>query len=95
MQIVGGERDSDVYLAEGPWPNEAYEGALKRDHLRVHAPYAIHESPIISAGPYVQNLAPSDAVGHEPTHINTPPVDVESSEQDVQLEEDPPPMPTR
>jgi hypothetical protein len=58
-----------VFLAEGPWPGEAYIDAAKREHSRsVPRPlnYASSQSPVVSRGAYDQfggaaGVVPRDA----------------------------------
>jgi outer membrane protein TolC len=61
-----------IYLAEGPWPGEAYEDAAKREATR-RAPrslnYASSKSPAVSVGPHAQHVGESVNVLHEaPAH---------------------------
>jgi outer membrane protein TolC len=49
-----------VYLAEGPWPGEAYEDAAKREASRSKPRplnYASSKAPVVSIGPYGQHTA--------------------------------------
>ena len=61
-----------VYLAEGPWPGEAYHDAAKREASRsVPRPlnYASSHAPVVSMGPHEQShLEP----GHFPHAAPTP-----------------------
>jgi outer membrane protein TolC len=61
-----------IYLAEGPWPGEAYEDAAKREASR-SAPralnYASSKSPSVSIGPHAQHAGVSANLLHQsPTH---------------------------
>jgi hypothetical protein len=59
-----------VYLAEGPWPGEAYHDAAKREAARsrpVPLNYASSHAPRVSQGPYSQHAEPSI-----PIHVATP-----------------------
>jgi outer membrane protein TolC len=50
-----------VYLAEGPWPGEAYHDAAKREAARsrpVPLNYASSQAPRVSRGPYDQQSQP-------------------------------------
>lgn len=52
---------NEIYLAEGPWPGKAYLDASRRNQLR-SAPralsdYRMSRVPIVSQGPYAQDLA--------------------------------------
>lgn len=52
---------NEVLLAEGPWPGRAYLDACRRDQLR-SAPlclrdYRLSRGPIVSQGPYAQDMA--------------------------------------
>ena len=58
-----------VYLAEGPWPGEAYHDAAKREASRsrpVPLNYASSQAPRVSQGPYGQH-AEHDMPIHEMT----------------------------
>jgi hypothetical protein len=65
-----------VYLAEGPWPGEAYHDAAKREASRsrpVPLNYASSKAPRVSRGPYEQHTEYA-----LPIHENTiEPVDEE------------------
>ncbi|HEX2473856.1 MAG TPA: TolC family protein [Lacipirellulaceae bacterium] len=60
-----------IYLAEGPWPGEAYEDAAKREATR-GAPrplnYASSKSPRVSVGPYAQQVGESAELQESPVH---------------------------
>ncbi|HJQ80450.1 MAG TPA: TolC family protein, partial [Lacipirellulaceae bacterium] len=57
-----------IYLAEGPWPGEAYEDAAKREASR-RAPrplnYASSKSQAVSIGPHPQHVDESANLLHE------------------------------
>jgi outer membrane protein TolC len=57
-----------IYLAEGPWPGEAYEDAAKREESR-SAPrpmnYASSKSPAVSIGPHAQHAGGSANLLHQ------------------------------
>ncbi|HEY3394567.1 MAG TPA: TolC family protein, partial [Lacipirellulaceae bacterium] len=57
-----------IYLAEGPWPGEAYEDAAKREASR-SAPrplnYASSKSQAVSIGPHAQHVDESANLLHE------------------------------
>jgi outer membrane protein TolC len=60
-----------IFLAEGPWPGEAYEDAARREATR-GAPrplnYASSKSPRVSAGPYAQQVGESAQLQESPVH---------------------------
>jgi outer membrane protein TolC len=61
-----------IYLAEGPWPGEAYEDAAKREASR-SAPrplnYASSKSPSVSIGPHAQHAGqPANLLHQAPGH---------------------------
>lgn len=76
---------NEVYLAEGPWPNKAYEDAARREHWRGPPRrllnYIMHRPAPVSAGIEPQQLALPHGVevvpvGQEPsTEVVPPPLD--------------------
>jgi hypothetical protein len=60
-----------IFLAEGPWPGEAYEDAAKREATR-GAPrplnYASSKSPRVSVGPHAQHIGESMHLQESPVH---------------------------
>jgi outer membrane protein TolC len=59
-----------VFLAEGPWPGEAYIDAAKREHSRsVPRPlnYASSQSPVVSRGAYDQSGGAAGVVPRDGT----------------------------
>ncbi len=66
-----------VFLAEGPWPCEAYEDAAKREASRslpVPMNYASSRSPVVSAGPFDQQVgSPVLSEPSEPSEPNSVP----------------------
>jgi len=67
---------NDIYLAEGPWPGQAYADASERDRLRMkerEINYGFLRPPLqVSAGPYDQFSAPK-ASGATPNPPSAPP----------------------
>jgi hypothetical protein len=61
-----------VYLAEGPWPGEAYHDAAKREASR-SAPqplnYASALAPVVSRGPYAQHADAAMPPHEEPVEV--------------------------
>ncbi|MEX2307115.1 MAG: TolC family protein [Pirellulales bacterium] len=58
-----------VYLAEGPWPGEAYHDTAKREASRsrpVPLNYASGQAPRVSRGPYAQHDEQSLPIGEAP-----------------------------
>ena len=48
-----------VFLAEGPWPGEAYHDAAKREASRSTPQplnYASSQAPVVSRGPHAQHV---------------------------------------
>jgi hypothetical protein len=72
---------NEIYLAEGPWPAEAYRDAEKRNRLRVGPVLDNYllEGPLVSRGPYPQEYLPpgsspsSGGLEALPTPATTPP----------------------
>lgn len=56
---------NEIFLAEGPWPGQAYRDACRRDQLRSEprclSDYRLARAPIVSSGPYAQDTAGMDA----------------------------------
>jgi hypothetical protein len=55
---------NEIYLAEGPWPGKAYHDAYRRDCRRSPpkclSDYRMADAPIVSQGPYAQDMACPD-----------------------------------
>ena len=52
---------NEIFLAEGPWPGKAYLDACRRDQLRSPpiclSDYRLSRGPLVSQGPYAQDIA--------------------------------------
>src|SRR5262249_31136766 len=57
---------NEVFLAEGPWPGKAYHDAANREHRRLPALpvdwFSLKHSPIVSQGPYPQQIVPENGM---------------------------------
>ncbi len=66
---------NEIYLAEGPWPGKAYFDACRRNRQRSTPKclkdYRMAHAPIVSQGPYAQDIVASDPV---PSPVAVPPV---------------------
>jgi hypothetical protein len=61
-----------VYLAEGPWPGEAYHDAAQREASRSASQplnYASSLAPVVSRGPHAQHIAELPPSREEPTGL--------------------------
>jgi outer membrane protein TolC len=61
---------NEVYLAEGPWPGKAYRDAAQRERRRL-PPLGLDgltllRSPIVSQGPYAQQIVPGGVPAEMP-----------------------------
>jgi hypothetical protein len=64
-----------IYLAEGPWCNEAYHDAAVRDSLRGQPHplnYASSKAPVVSNGPFDQHPADGTPIGPSGSMISDP-----------------------
>jgi len=63
---------NEIYLAEGPWPEKAYDDDARRASDQLQPPPAVanlHTAPRpVSRGPYGQRTAPTEAVLAAPPH---------------------------
>jgi len=94
-----------IFLAEGPWPGEAYHDAAKREASRsrpVPLNYASSRAPVVSHGPFDQLPAqelPIEAVNVDPfsdenSHLGPPTNEMPLNEPALQPANEPLPPPT-